>query len=138
MQNIVQVMLGCMPQYVRQIPNEFLVFTVIPLAMCLFGVHIFFRHFVTIMWFTVKLCVAVIIYLQIRELMTSTLQTSTNWSLEYSIFGVPHGTLNTAASLGFKIIKSKFIFTVREAFFQNNSPQESSPWVDWIDDTLFI
>ena len=138
MQNIVQVMLGCMPQYIRQMPNEFLIFTVIPLAACLLGVHLFFRHFVTIVWFTVKLFVAVLIYLQIREVMVSTIQTSTNWSLESALFGLPQGTLNTAASLGFKIIKSNFIFTLRDAFTHNNFPQDSSPWVDWIDDTLFI
>ena len=141
MQNMMQVMLGCIPQYERlvgQLPSEFWLFTVIPLAVCLFGVHLFFRHFVTIAWFSVKLCVAVLVYLQIRNAVTSALETSTPWAIESALFGVPSGTLNTAASLGFSIIKAKGITILREAYARKKSAPESTSWVDWMNDTLFI
>ena len=119
-------------------PNEFWLFTVVPLAVCLFGVHVFFRHFVTIAWFSAKLCVAGLVYLQIRDVVTNAVRTNTQWSLESALFGVPSGTLHTAAALGFKIVKAKCLVALSEAYSPNTPPQESTPWTDWMRDTLFM
>ena len=138
---MMQVMLACIPQYERlvvQLPSEFWLFTVVPLAVCLLAVHMFFRHFVTIAWFSVKLCVAALVYLQIRDVMTSAVQTNTQWSIESALFGVPPGTLNTAVMLGFNILKSKSLFTLKEAYAHHTTPQESTLWVDWMADTLLM
>jgi len=121
-----------------QVPSEFWFYTVVPLAVCLFSVHIFFKHFVTIAWFSVKLCVAVLVYLQIRNAVTSVLETSPPWSIESAVFGVPPGTLNAAAMLGFSIIKSRATVFLRETYTHSKPVQESTSWVNWIDDTLLI
>ena len=138
MQNRMESILEWIPFSEILHPSEFWLFTVVPLAMCLLGVHIFFRHFVTIAWFSVKFCVAGLVYLQIRDVVTSAVHVNTQWSIESALFGVPAGTLNTAVVLGFNILKSKCLFTLREAYSRHIPPQEPTPWVDWMKDTLFI
>jgi len=120
-------------------------FTVVPIAVCLLGVHLFFRHFVTIMWFSVKLLVAILVYLQLRVIVSSFLQTSRPWSLEETLFNLPTGTINTASVLGFRILKTKTLLFIHECYSGCNlwgpttiPPEEYTSWVDWIGYTIFI
>jgi hypothetical protein len=114
----------------------------VPPIFCLLGVHLFFRYIYTILWFSVKVVLASMVYVHIRALMsTSTLP----YSFESIIFGVPSGTLQSPLTVGLQIMQAKALIAIAVACprcfptpipppVPPPPPVSPSPWVDWIND----
>ena len=118
---------------------------VVPLAVCLLGVHLCFRHFVSIAWFSVKFILAIVVYLQIQDIVSSFMQTSNPWSTVETFCSLPIGIINTASVLGFRIIKTKILIFLHECCRGCSlcgpttlPPEEYTSWVDWMGRILFI
>jgi hypothetical protein len=88
---------------------EFWVYTVFPLVLCIAFVHYAFRYIFSIAWVSVKLLLAVVVYLHVQGIANSyTGATGENvFCIESKLFGLPPGSINVAYSLGFKILKAR-------------------------------
>jgi len=122
----------------------FILTTCFPLVMCLIGVHLFFRHFLTFMWWSVKMLLAGVLYLHTRELIHSYIGTDT-LSIESTLLGVPTGTIKLAASVGFGIAKARIMVAVAAACpslfplpMPPNEETENSSWGTWVENTLVM
>jgi hypothetical protein len=113
-----------------------------PPIVCLLGVHLFFRHIFTVLWFSVKVVLAGIVYMHIRTLVSTS---PLPYSFESIIFGVPTGTLQSPLTIGFQIIQAKALIAIAAACpkcfpppipppIPPPPPVSPSPWVDWIND----
>ena len=131
------------------ISNDHLVYTAIPIMFCMAEIHLIFEHFFSIAWFSVKLLISLLIYVQIRDNISKFLGPDP-YSVESSIFGVPPGTLQLSASIGFHLVKARILSTIFETgwcptcFVKEESvPVEkegfvSSLWVDWMSNIIEI
>jgi hypothetical protein len=79
----------------------------VPLVICFVCVHVFFRHVFTLTWFSVKLLLAVVVYLHLQTIANRYTQSGDVFCIESKLFGIPPGSIHIMASVGFKIIKSK-------------------------------
>jgi len=120
---------------------EFLLQTAIPLVLCVVLVHLFFRHFMSIAWLSVKSLIAAVVYIHVRGLVTSYAQSSDAFCLESTVFGLPPGSINIAASLGFRVIRSRVFAAISAtcpSCVSAPTTEPSSPWVEWMGNTLHI
>lgn len=90
---------------------KFLIYTIFPLGLCLLFVHCLFRHVSAIAWVAVKVALAVVVYVHVQDTANSYIGRPTTgmgvFCIESNLFGLPPGSINIAASLGFNILKSK-------------------------------
>ena len=111
-----------------------------PPALCLVGIHIIFRNIFTIMWFSVKVVIAGIVYMHIKTLVSSAVLP---YSFESVVFGIPPGTLQAPLDVAFQIFCAKSLLVVSSICprcFPTPIPPipprpktpSRSPWVDWI------
>jgi hypothetical protein len=93
--------------------DDWWVYTIVPVMVCLIGVNLFFRHFVAITWFSVKLLISVIVYANIRDIFTETIGNNP-LHIDSNLLGLAAGTFEFSRSLGMQIVKSR-AFTALEA-----------------------
>jgi hypothetical protein len=108
-----------------QPPDNLWGYTAIPLLLCLVGVHLFFKNFFRVAWFSIKALVAVGVYLHIRELIWGYLGKDP-LKIESTIFGVPVGTLEATRLIGTEIAK-KYILTGIATVCPNCFPERPPP-----------
>ena len=120
--------------------------TVIPLIVCVVGVNLFFRHTMSIVWFCCKLMISVMVYLQFRDLIYSSIGTDP-LGLEAALFGVDTHIFEVSMSTAHEFMKYKtltFIDSICPICFASPPiaepiiEEEMSPWVHWMGSTLFI
>jgi len=111
-----------------------------PPALCLLGVHLLFRNIFTILFFSVKVVISLIVYMHIRTLVSTAVHP---YSFESVIFGVPAGTLHAPLTVGLQIIQAKTLIAVTSICprcFPKSIPPPTppyvsqSPWIDWMKD----
>ena len=120
-------------------------YTAIPLVMCLIGVHLIFKHFLTFVWWSVKILLAGVIYLHVRDAISPYIVTDP-LSIESTLLGVPAGTIKLAASIGFDLVKTRSLVAVAAACpncfpLPLKTVQEEdtkSPWGTWVENTLVM
>jgi hypothetical protein len=118
--------------------------TAILLIMCIVGVNLFFRHTLTIMWFSCKLLISVMVYFQVRDVIHTSIGTDP-LGIQSALFGSNIATVEMSMSILNDLIKSK-IFSLVDfvcPICMPHTPEpiveiELSPWVHWIGNTLFI
>jgi len=139
------------------ISNDHLVYTAVPILLCITGIHLIFRHFFSIAWFSVKLLISLLIYVQIRDYISKFIGPDI-FSVESSVFGVPSGTLQLTASIGLQLVKARMISTIltvcptcftevkkyptppvkEESVPTEEESISSSSWVDWMYDFMDV
>jgi hypothetical protein len=140
------------------ISNDHLVYTAVPILLCITGIHLIFRHFFSIAWFSVKLLISLLIYVHIRDCFYTFIGPDI-FSIESSVFGVPSGTLQLTTSIGLQLVKARMmstLLTVCPTCFnevkkyptpppvkeeESPIPEESissSSWVEWMYDFMDV
>lgn len=112
-----------------------------PPILCLLGVHLFFRNIFSVLFFTMKVVIAFMVYVHIKTLVSSA---AVSYSFESILFGVPSGTLHAPLTVGFQILYAKMfsrVISMCPVCFPSPTPPippppvpSQSPWVDWIGD----
>jgi hypothetical protein len=92
--------------------EDWWVYTIVPMMVCLVCVNLFFRHFVAITWFSVKLLLSVVVYAHVRHIFIESI--GDNPLPIDSLLGLATGTFEFSRSLGMQIFKSR-AFTAFEA-----------------------
>ena len=93
------------------IPNDQIIYAAVPIMVCLAGIHLIFRFFFAITWFSFKIFLALLVYVQIRDVVSSYIGQNIS-SFQYITFGVPPGTFELTASIGMQVIKARVISTM--------------------------
>jgi hypothetical protein len=93
---------------------EWWLYTALPLLASLVAVHLFFRHFVSVVWLALKATIAVVVYTHVRAMLASHLGPDP-LKLEPTVFGVPAGTLYLTATLGFRVATSRALAAAARA-----------------------
>jgi hypothetical protein len=93
-------------QQLTSTQDDWWVYTIIPVMVCLIGVNLFFRHFVAITWFSVKVLISVVVYSNIRYTFVETIG-SNPLPIDSNLFGLATGTFEFSRSLGLQIAKSR-------------------------------
>ena len=93
---------------------EWLLYTALPLLASMVAVHLFFRHFVSVVWLALKATVAVVVYTHVRTMLAAQLGPDP-LELEPAMFGVPVGTLYLTASLGYRVAASRALAAAASA-----------------------
>ena len=113
---------------------EWWLYTALPLLASMAAVHMFFRHFVSVVWLALKATVAVVVYTHVRAMLSSQLGPDP-LKLEPAVFGVPPGTLYLTASLGFRVATSRALAAAASAcpscFPAPPEPDPPPPFWDW-------
>jgi len=136
------------------VSNDQMAIAIIPIIICLAGIHLIFRNFFTITWFSFKIVLSLLVYVQIRDVVSSYISSNVE-SFEYKTFGIPTGTIEMTANLGLQIVKSHVLSTISSicptcfvGFNAHQEPevpveplQEENPtvtfsWVEWISDLI--
>ena len=139
---------------ILSIPHDQMVYAIVPIIICLAGIHLIFRNFFTITWFSFKIFLSLLVYVQIRDVISSYIGQNTA-SFEYTTFGVPPGTIEMTASIGMELIKARVISTILSicptCFIGLNAHQEPEvpveppqkedtnvtfSWVEWVHDLI--
>ena len=136
---------------ILSISNDHILFAAVPMIFCLVGIHLIFRNFFTITWFSFKIFLSLLVYVQIRDVVSSYVSPHVA-SFEYKTFGVPPGTMEMTAKLGMQVVKSHVLSTISSicptCFVAQKEPevpvepmQEEDTtvtfsWVEWISDLL--
>jgi hypothetical protein len=116
--------------------------TVLPLA-CLFAVHIISRHFFSIIWFAAKLLLAGLVYIHIRDLMETSLESVMTTESMSMLFGIP------TESVGFGLVRMQArraiagicpscaaAFSETPSLLPDDIPAPPMGWVEWMSDTM--
>jgi hypothetical protein len=85
----------------------------IPPAFCVLAVHILFRNCFTVIWFSVKLLLAGLMYLHVQDLMDSSLRPLI--SIESLLSGENSNVHSTQVSKGFEIVRMHALVLSRSA-----------------------
>jgi len=93
---------------------EWLLYTALPLLASMVAVHLFFRHFVSVVWLALKATLAVVVYTHVRTMLAAQLGPDP-LELEPAMFGVPAGTLYLTASLGYRVAASRALAAAASA-----------------------
>ena len=93
------------------ISNDQMLYAVVPIIICLAGIHLIFRNFFTITWFSFKIFLSLIVYVQIRDLFSFYVGQNLS-SFEYKTFGIPPGTIELTMSIGMRVLKARVISTM--------------------------
>lgn len=139
---------------IQSISNDQIVYAAVPMIICLAGIHLIFRNFFTITWFSFKKILSLLVYVQIRDVISSYIGQNTA-SFEYTTFGVPSGTIEMTASIGMELVKARVISTIlgicptcfiglnahQEPEVPVEPPQEEDTnvtisWVEWVHDLI--
>ena len=136
------------------VSNDQMAIAIIPIIICLAGIHLIFRNFFTITWFSFKIFLSLLVYVQIRDVVSSYVGSNIA-SFEYKTFGIPPGTIDMTKKLAMQVVKSQILSTISSIcptcfveFTANQEPevpveplQEEDPtvtfsWVEWISDLI--
>ena len=93
------------------ISNDSWLYASIPIMVCVIIVHFICRHFISIVWLSVKIFISLLVYVQIRDVVASFVGQDP-LSIESSVFGIPSGTLELTRSLAMGLVKSRIYSTV--------------------------
>jgi len=110
-------LLSWVPQYTQvlamlsSISTENFVYALIPILICVVGVHLMFKHFFSLVWLSTKVFLALVLYIQIRDVVATVLEKDP-LSIEYRLFGLPTGTLEYTRSIGVGVIKARVLSTL--------------------------
>jgi hypothetical protein len=127
-------------------PPAELWYTAVPMVLCLLGVEVFFRNFLTLAWLGVKVAIAGLVYIHIREVVQWSFGTDP-LCIESRLFGMPAGTINAIALIGLHVAKTRVIGGVRSVCPTCLTPvplppppeaKGSEKWGAWMEDTLSI
>ena len=83
-------------------------YAVVPIVVCVVSVHLIFWHFFQIIWFSFKFLLSLLLYVQVRDVVSSCVGTDL-LSLDSSFFGLPSGTIQTSKSIGIHLVKTRVI-----------------------------
>ena len=83
-------------------------YAVVPIVICVVSVHLIFRHFFKIIWFSFKLVLSLLLYVQVRDVVSSFVGTDL-LSFDSSLFGLPSGTIEISKSIGMNLVKTRVI-----------------------------
>ena len=116
----ISTLLSWLPQYTQfssilsSLSDENFIYAIIPISICVVGVHLMFKHFFSLIWFSMKFCLALVLYIQIRGVVVTFIEKDP-LSIEYRLFGIPSGTLEYTKSIGIGIIKARVFSTLMAA-----------------------
>jgi hypothetical protein len=117
--------------------------TVVPLLGVVIGVNLFFRHAISVLWFTVKLLISVMIYTHIKEVLHTSIGSD---PMESMLLGITNGTLQMSQMMGREIMKSQLAaFTTaiypnlfpdvgeqEEVHEETSIDEEDISWINWV------
>ena len=83
-------------------------YAVVPIVICVVSVHLIFRHFFKIIWISFKFLLSLLLYVQVRDVVSSFVGTDL-LSFDSSLFGLPSGTIQTSKSIGIHLVKTRVI-----------------------------
>jgi len=126
-------------------PPPELCYTVIPMVLCLLSVNFFFKNFLVLAWWCMKVAIAGLVYIQVRQVVMSSFGADP-LCIESRLLGVPAGTINAVASLGLHVAKTRVLGSVRAWCPTCMTPPPPPPpavnepeqWVTWISDGLYM
>jgi hypothetical protein len=122
-------------------------YTGVPVVLCFIAVTLFFRHITTVIWFSVKLSMALVVYLQVRGIIASSIEGDDPLSIEATVLGIPPGTIANASSSAVQLVATHAIgilTTACPSCFPVPIPPPPPPttpegeWVNWVDSILAI
>jgi hypothetical protein len=139
--------------WLLEIPtNDLWWYTGVPLVVCFIAVNLFFRHIITVIWFVTKLSIAGIVYIHIREIISTNTSENT-MTIESNILNLEPGTLDAMSTTGARLTVSRAITFIASSypysFFDKNIPpppplpeaplpQVDDTWLLWMDGMLTI
>ena len=109
--------------------DDWWVYTIVPIMVCLIGVNLFFRHFVSITWFLVKLLISVIIYANVRDIFIETIGNNP-LHIDSNLLGLAAGSFEFSRALGVHIVKSRAFAALEAACpicFPQNTDKHNPP-----------
>ena len=124
-------------------------YTFIPVVLCFVAVNLFFRHIISIIWFSVKLLLAGVVYINIRNVIKTSLPDDPLY-IESMVLGIQPGTIEFVSSQGMQVVVNRSLLvlaTVCPTCFPPPTPPPPPPptvslhdghWVNWIDNILAI
>ena len=83
-------------------------YAVVPILLCVVSVHLIFRHFFKLIWFSFKFLLSLLLYVQVRDVVSSFVGTDL-LSLDSSFLGLPSGTIQTSKSVVIYLVKTRVI-----------------------------
>jgi len=84
------------------------VYAAVPIVMCGMMVHLLFRHFFSIAWFSFKIFISLLVYVQFRDVVASFIGQDP-LSIEQSVFGIPPGTIELTKLIGIHLVKTRIL-----------------------------
>ena len=78
----------------------------VPVVICFVFVHLFFRHLVSVLWFTFKAALAIGIYLQCKDVIDNSIGLDP-FGIESRVFGTAAGTLSFSSEIAKELIRKK-------------------------------
>jgi hypothetical protein len=96
-------------------------YTGIPLVLCFIAVNLFFRHIITVTWFSMKLAIAGMVYISARQFIITSMPDNPI-SIDSTLLDIPPGTIDIVSSAGMQLIT-----THATAIFKNACPSCFTP-----------
>ena len=93
------------------ISDDYFTHAVIPVAVCVVAIHFMFKHLFSMLWFSAKLVLSLLLYVQIRDVVLTFIEKDP-LSIEYKLFGMPSGTLEFTKSIGVEVMKARVFSTM--------------------------
>jgi len=119
------IILFCMNTFVPGIPlnpsvmdmfeisPEWCLYSVAPFVLCLLAVHFLFRNIFSLIWFSVKGALAMIVFVHIRQLVVEYMEVDPV-SVGSTFFGVSTETLQLTTYLALRLLKHKTTSVVKQ------------------------
>ena len=88
--------------------------TMVPLLLCVVAVHLVFRHAVTLVWFTLKLVIAVGVYVEVKHFVESSVGID-SFRLQALVFGMAGGAMEMSRTIGSDLLKQRAMLLLSSA-----------------------
>jgi hypothetical protein len=124
------------------ISQDWCLYSALPFVLCLLAVHLFFRNIFSLIWFSVKGVLAMIVFIHIRQLVAEYMEEDLG-SMNMTFFGVSTETLQITTYFALRLLKTKTTSVVKQicpsCFPPPPKPEPSPPspspgFRDWMFD----
>ena len=122
---------------------------VVPVLICIVLVNLFFRHAFQVIWFSVKVLLAIGLYLQVKETVDNSIGIL---GIEAGLFGIATGAIQLSSSRAKELLRTNVISVIEgvcpgclppapvppeepEEPIGDRAEDEDSSWMNWIRNT---
>jgi hypothetical protein len=109
---------------------------VVPIAICFVLVHVFFRHIIAVLWFSLKIALAVGMYLQFKEVIDHSIGPDP-FGIDAGVLGCTIGTLAFQSNVMKKILHGNSLLLLARVCPMCVSPDTPHSPDETTQDTLF-